>query len=103
MEQLVANGMAEMVGTSELGRLLEETRHALATLAADDLEELAVRAEGMLQSKISGAELVHLTREHRLLNELLLATKRNISVLCRNIGYMPGPVCTGEAGTRWER
>jgi hypothetical protein len=46
-------------------------------------------------------ELVDLTRQHRLLGDLLLATDRNLAVLRRLSG--DGDERTGRMRSRWER
>jgi hypothetical protein len=92
--------MAEMAGKDSWSGLLEETRQALATLRAEDLEELAARAERMfdaaagLESRrrqgpgIRGVERAKVAREHRLLGDLLLATDKNLQVLRRLDGRL---------------
>jgi hypothetical protein len=87
--------VCERAGAGDWNELLEQTRRALATLRAEDLEELAARADCMLSATVGDEwirqriprprtqELVDLTRQHRLLGDLLLATDRNLTVLRR--------------------
>ena len=75
--------------------LLEETRQALSALRAEDLEKLAARAEAAFDANphieppkqggpdLYGADVAKLTRERRLLGDLMLATDRNLAVLQR--------------------
>ena len=91
----MANGMAERAGTDEWSQLLAETRDALTTLRTKDLEALATHAQRMLDETFGvdlarasepatqRAELGNMTREHRLLGDLLLATDQNLQVLRR--------------------
>jgi hypothetical protein len=93
--------------------LIGDTRLALSRLYAEDIEELRARAECMLSATFShdsirqnmalprGSQLLDATREHRLLHELLAATKDNIRVLRRTPGNFRATV--GEASSRWER
>jgi hypothetical protein len=92
--------------------LIEQTRGALATLDVQDLEELAARAELMLDEAASlGAwghgsgetERAGIVREHRLLGDLLAATGRNLEVL-RRLGRDRRmlPACR-EVNRRWVR
>ena len=75
----------------DLPTLIEETRQALATLSADDLEELAVRAQLMLDG-IDGPTRARTPRDeeirraaagHRAIGDLLCATASNMAVLRR--------------------
>ena len=75
--------------------LLAETRQALAHLRADELQELAARAECRLRATLgedwirqripspATRELPRMARQHRLLRDLLRATRRNVAVLQR--------------------
>ena len=98
----------EMAGTDAWAGLLTETRQALATLRAQDLELLAARAERMLTAAGAGqrptgrpedrpANMIQVAAEHRLLGDLLLATGRNLEVLRRLRDRMQA----GEGNSRW--
>lgn len=101
--------MAERPGTDGWSGLLAETRQALAGLRAEELEELAARAECMwmavagedwIRQRIprpQAQETVRLARQHRLLGDLLAATERNLKVLRRLRGR------GGEERSRWAR
>ncbi len=105
--------IAEKSGTNEWGILIGQTRLALSTLRADDMEELGARAECMLSATFGHDairqrmprphenDLIEVTRERRLLEELLVATERNLNVLRRTGGDCRARV--GEASSRWER
>jgi hypothetical protein len=93
--------------------LLEETRTALATLRAADLEELSVRADRMSDVN-AGAELLHrhtagiqpvelpnVMSEHRLLGDLLIATDRNYQFLRRLQNRGDDRVHAGDKDIRW--
>lgn len=109
------DALADKSSPNQWGELLNETRLSLATLRAEDLTELAARAECMLSATIGddsirqrlpwphGQELLELSRECRLLSNLLAATTRNLEVLRRIPGR--GLDCTraGEANSRWVR
>jgi hypothetical protein len=100
-----------MAGTDLWSGLLKETRQALAMLRAEDLEELAARAERLFDadaglesqqqqgSRLRQAELVKVAREHHLLGDLLLATDKNLGVLRRLLGRTHA----GEVDPRWAR
>jgi hypothetical protein len=113
-------GVAEMARTDAWSGLLEETRRALSTLRAEDLEELARRAQTMFQQAetqqtcqpgsplsppgnspkgISAAEWAKLSVEHRLLGDLLQATEKNLKVLRR----LRDRSRSGEGNTPWVR
>jgi hypothetical protein len=93
--------------------LIEQTRHALATLRAEDLEELSERAEGMSdvnagagshlrhQEGIHPVELADVMREHRLLGDLLVVTDRNFKFLRRLQGRNHDSMCACERDIRW--
>jgi len=91
-------GVSEMARSDSWSGLVEETRQALATLRAEDLEELASRAQAMF-NEIQGQETLRigqppqkplsvegrarLAGERRLLGDLLQATEKNLKVLQR--------------------
>jgi hypothetical protein len=104
--------MDERFESREWCGLLEETRQALSTLRAEDLEELAGRAERAFDTnsrlapqgaaELGPADRANLTRERRLLGDLILATDRNRAVLrrrCLNADYSP----TEGVDQRWAR
>ena len=101
--------MAGRAAVTEWNELLAETRQALSTLRAEDLELLTVRAEEMLAvtsvcaSRIDRGECRGLGREHRLLGHLLTATDRNIEVLRRLRGGACGRSSAGGIDLRWVR
>jgi len=88
-------GEADNVGRDALASLIDETRRGLATLRADDLEELAQRAEQLSVSALRGMDLRELAAQHRVLGELLEATAGNLQVLRRMRGE--------SAESRWGR
>jgi hypothetical protein len=113
-------GVAEMARTDAWSGLLEETRRALSTLRAEDLEELARRAQTMFQEAegqqsrqqgppltppgisprgLSADEWTKLSAEHRLLGDLLQATEKNLRVLRR----LRDRARSGEGNTPWVR
>jgi hypothetical protein len=73
--------------------LLQEARQALANLRADDLEELAARAECMLAATLGtepvrqtmprpdARDIAHMHKQQRMLGDLLLATQSNLKAL----------------------
>lgn len=97
------------------GVLLDETRLALSSLCAEDLDELAARAECMLSATVGedpvrqrmswprGPELLELTRECGLLSALLVATDANLKVLRGIRGHESGPTRARETNSRWVR
>lgn len=100
------NGWSDLIAT---------TRDALATLRAEDLEQLASRATILLDGALgyelmrrgtlsfSETELIEVTTEHRLLGALLAATDRNIQVL-RRLRCSAGCDSSGlEVNSRWVR
>lgn len=103
--------MAETTGKESWSGLLEETRQALATLRAEDLEELSARAARMYDAAtgleprrrpgIRGAERAKVAKEHRLLGDLLLATDNNLQVLRRLDGRLHERVRAGGGNERW--
>jgi hypothetical protein len=110
----MSDGVRETAGAGDWKGLLKQTRQALATLRAKDLEELAARADCMLSATIGddwirqriprpqAQELVDLTRQHRLLGDLLLATDRNLAVL-RRLRRDADERTAGRMRSRWER
>jgi hypothetical protein len=109
----MSDGGRETIGAGDWNGLLEQTRHALATLRAGELEELAARADCMLSATVGAdwirqriprpqaQELAALTRQRRLLGDLLLATDRNLAVLRRLRGGADEGA--GRMRSRWER
>lgn len=109
----MSDAMAGKAGVNEWVVLIGDTRLALSKLYAKDIEELLARAECMLPATFSqdsirhsmalprGSRLLDATREHRLLHELLAATKENLRVLLQTHGNFRATV--GEASSRWER
>jgi len=89
----MSEALAELAARDDWAGLLQQTRRALSTLHAADLEELAIRAEKMLEASTRFSSRVpgdaqpsgprSLSAEHRLLGGLLLATRRNLDVLQR--------------------
>ena len=83
-------------GTDDWLAVIEETRQALATLSADDLEALAVRAQALLEHVAGRAragrtkrtapleqDMQRVEAGHRGLGDLLRATAGNLAVLRR--------------------
>jgi hypothetical protein len=111
----MSEGVAEMARTDSWSGLLEETRQALSKLRAEDLEELAARAQAMFAANIeressgqvrstpTSEELVEVDREHRLLGDLLLATEKNLAVMRRLQGRLSDRTYDGEVNRRWVR
>jgi hypothetical protein len=93
--------------------LLRQARSALGSLRADDLEELAGRAECMLEAtagsdpirqRISGPArrtTLGLVQEQGLLRNLLIETDTNLKVLRRACQDRPGSARGGEVNSRW--
>ena len=79
-------GGPDEAGAQALAGLIDETRRALATLNADELEELARRAEQLGRATLRGTEMRGLAARHRVLGELLEATSGNLRVLRRMRG-----------------
>jgi hypothetical protein len=78
----MANGVLNRAEAWE--ELLAATRQALSALRAEDLEELAERAEKMLEeTEPRTTAQAGLKAEQRLLGDLLSATDRNMQVLRR--------------------
>jgi hypothetical protein len=109
----MSEAFAELAARDEWAGLLEQTRQALSTLRAADLEELAIRAEKMLDTstRISSrppgdpqpSDLRNLSAEHRLLGSLLQATRRNLDVFQRSRGNAHSQDRAGEVNLRWVR
>jgi len=111
----MSNAMDASSGTNEWNVLLAETRHALETLCAEDLEELASRAECMLAatlgfdmirqhlSRPQGPDLIAMTKQQCLLGDLLRATNQNLAVLQRLRNRAGARPRTGEVNSRWAR
>ncbi len=109
----MSDAMTEKTGMNEWVVLIGDTRLALSTLHAEQIEEVRARAEWMLSATFGHdairqrmappweTQLLELTREHRLLHQLLVATKRNLDVLRRTRGDFRATV--GEVNSRWER
>jgi len=111
--------MPDRLGTNEWRGLLEQTRHALSTLRAEDLEALAAHTERVFHAtscsepesqgrpkarpQLPQPEVATLAREHHLLSELLLATEKNIEVLRILQSRQPGRTPAGELNSRWVR
>jgi hypothetical protein len=102
--------VARRSGKGTWEELLTAASEALATLRAQDLEELTVRAEHMLRdatpenlSALRRAGVANLKSEHRLLGDLLLATDRNLQVLRRVCARKSGSTAAGEAHRTWAR
>jgi len=100
-------------GANQWSLLLDEARSALSTLRVEDLDELAARAECMLSAtldhdsirqrlpRLVERELLDVSRRHRLLADLLVATKGNLEVVHRLRGY--DRAGAGRANSRWVR
>jgi len=88
-------GEADKVGRDALASLIDETRRGLATLRADELEELVQRAQQISVPALRGNDLRELAARHRVLGELLDATADNLQVLRRMRGE--------SAESRWGR
>lgn len=109
----MVNSVTDTVDADGWGELLADARQALATLRAEELEDLAARADCMRRAttgedwirqripRPQAGEAVKLLREQRLLGDLLAATKQNLEVLRRLRGDMRG--CAGEGSSRWAR
>ena len=88
-------GEVDAVGLEALAGLIEETRKGLATLRADELEELAQRAQQLGRAALQGMDLREVVAQHRVLGEVLDATAGNLRVLRRMRGE--------SAESRWGR
>jgi hypothetical protein len=105
--------MEDNSGAREWCGLLQETRRALSTLRAEDLEELAARAERIFEmnpcleptkragSEVLRSDMASLTRERHLLGDLMLATHRNRRVLQRLHRGASGHPGTEGVEQRW--
>jgi hypothetical protein len=100
---------AEMAEADAWCGLIAEARHALAMLRAEDLEALAIRAQTMIEAagghgpEFREKERTKVVRQHRLLGDLLHATRQNLEVLRRLRGGTSGHRDTGEVNRRWGR
>jgi hypothetical protein len=109
--------MNERAAPGEWIGLAEQTRQALANLRADELEQLAARAQRMLDASgrdeargrgesdrrgaaAGGTARVGMLRQHRLLRDLLLATEKNMDVLRR---VRSGGARARETSSPWAR
>ncbi len=111
----MSDDVIERAGRNGWGELLAQTRQALATLRAEDLEELAARADCMLSATVGHdwirqripipqeQELLDLTRQNRLLGDLLHATDRNLAVLRQQRGDKYERSLAGKVNSRWAR
>ncbi len=88
-------GESEAVGKDVLVGLIDEARKGLATLRADELEELAERAQQLGRAALRGMDLREIVAQHRVLGEVLDATAGNLRVLRRLRGE--------SAESRWGR
>jgi uncharacterized protein YbaP (TraB family) len=100
--------------SGELEQMLSQSRIALSELRADDLVDLQSRAES-LEMTILGLHSIDLLdnplpflatapvkREHRLLKDLLQATRQNLDVLTASSSRGTG-IAPGREGVRWVR
>ena len=113
MKRSMTEDLSKPVVTDVWSRLLEETRLALATLRAEDLEELSSLAEnlagryagaGLHSGQISGissGDMLDMIKAHRLLGDLLVVTDRNYQFLRRLQGHTNNRVVTGKREMRW--
>jgi hypothetical protein len=95
--------------------LLRQARHALSSLGAEDLEDLAGRAECMLEATVGDGAvrqrmagprkeaMAGLAQERRLLRGLLVETDRNLKVLQRIRQDGHTGARSGEVNSRWVR
>jgi hypothetical protein len=104
------DSLPEKCGTGDWSDLLASTRDALAGLRADELEQLARRAECAGEASAAQAlsaeyndpfawQSSDVVREHRLLFDLLRATNDNLLVLKR----LQDQAATQEVNARWVR
>jgi hypothetical protein len=89
------NAEETVAGAEVLAGLIEEARRGLATLRADELEELVQRAQELGRVAMPAKDLRELGARHRALGELLDATAGNLKVLRRMRGE--------SAESRWGR
>lgn len=95
--------------------LLRQARAALSSLRAEDLEDLAGRAECMLEATVGDGAvrqrmhaprmetMAGLARERGLLRSLLVETDRNLKVLRRMQPDGRAGIRSGEVDSRWVR
>jgi hypothetical protein len=95
--------------------LLRQARSALSLLRVEDLEDLAARAECMLEATVGDdavrqrmgrpqkQAMTGLAQEQRLLRSLLIETDRNLKVLQRSRDDWRVAACSGEVNSRWVR
>ena len=95
--------------------LLRQARTSLSALRGEELEELAGRAECMLEATIGDGAvrqrmpgpqrelMTGMAREHGLLRSLLLETDQNLRVLRGLRQDGPRSVRSGEVDSRWVR
>ena len=106
----MAELLAGILNTGVLDDLLQTTKDALANLRADQLEELAQRAESLAEGPIAGSQadcaapgsstqLRTTTLNHQRLGNLLRATRSNLQVMRKLSGSNAGE----EVNSRWER
>ncbi len=110
----MSDTVATKSGPDQWSLLLQEARHALASLRAEDLGELAARAECMLAATLGPtsirqriakptlSNLSTMSREHRLLGDLLTATRANLKIVNRTRTGL-GTSRTAEVNSRWVR
>lgn len=102
----MSDGVVERAETDGWNDLLAQTRQALASLRAGELEELAARAEtmfGVFELVPDEEGRTELVREHRLLEDLLLATDRDLAVLRRLRGDAGDRAGAWKVNPRWAR
>jgi hypothetical protein len=98
----MANGVSKRAEAWE--ELLAATRQALSTLRAEELEELASRAEKMLEETApTTTAQAGLKAEQRLLGDLLSATDRNLQVLRRLCARKNASLAAEEGHRAWAR
>jgi hypothetical protein len=76
----------DTVGADELAWLLDRTREALCGLQAEELEELAQRAERIVRVTAGTLDARVVRAKLRVLGELLEATAANLAVTRRMRG-----------------
>jgi hypothetical protein len=109
----MSEGIAGKAEAYRWETLLEQARAALSSLRADELDQLALRAESMaVRTRASGPELqpdqqlyradaANLAEAHRMLGDLLLATSKNLEVL-RRLRRRRSHACDPrEVNSRW--
>jgi hypothetical protein len=109
------NSVANTSALDPWSDLLRQARSALSSLRAEDLEDLAGRAECMLEATVGEGvvrqrmrgpqkeAMLGLARERGLMRNLLVETDRNLKVLqrLRQDGRAGGR--NGEVDSRWVR